>query len=352
MAANDLNLILSEDDSESQFIQVPINKKDFGDFITGLLGQPETIHARRNGSFSVDHNRLINLHNMIDQRIKLQAKASLVDFSAKFSYHNAPDRTLTTAKGFVHFNETRITTTKSVTLTWTYLVFFPDKPSPEKQEIFVKFIADPSIFITDSETTFNFISEHSGGAAIFTVSHTERTWGDDISALLTREINETFKTKSFFSKHEETIKATLVFFIIMTGIFLPDYIEELIRDKEAASIFLNALPNGTPFASLNIENKLNVVITLLQPSNQLHTIGTGYKILSIVCSMGISLAILLGLGTTQRSHILITKKDIEAKEAHEKKEQFKLLKTIASVLTAIAIGVGGNYAYYLLHLPS
>ena len=92
----------------------------------------------------------------------------------------------------------------------------------------------------------------------------------------------------------------------MAGIFLPGYIEELIRQKEVAEFFLKALPNGNSFTSLSIDEKLNLALTILQPSNQLHTIGTGYKLLSMVCSMAISAVILFGFDTTKKSHILLT----------------------------------------------
>jgi hypothetical protein len=352
MAGNDINLILSDDDSDDQFIQVPIKKKDFGDFITSLLGQPETINGRKNGSFTIDHTWLVNLHHLIEQRIKLQAKSSLVDFTAVISYHDAPDRTITNAKGFIHFNETRIVTTKSIELNWTYLVIFPGKPAPEKQEISVKFIADPSILITRPEAAFNRIAEHSGGLAMFTVAHTERTWGDDITALLVREVDECFKPETFYDEHHDAITAILGVICIAIGIFLPGFIEELIRYKEATELLVKALPNGILFTSLNIDEKLNLIFTILQPNNQLLTIGTGYKVLSFFCSLAISVVIIFGFDPKKRSHILITKKDNTNKENYEKKEKFKLTKKLISVASAIILGVGGNYVYYLLHLPS
>ncbi|WP_122516966.1 hypothetical protein [Pseudomonas viridiflava] len=352
MAGNDINLILSDDDSEDQFIQVPIKKKDFGDFITSLLGQPETINGRKNGSFKIDHAWLVNLHHLIEQRIKLQAKSTLVDFTAVVSYHDAPERTITTAKGFINFHETRITTTKSIVLTWTYLVSFPGKPAPEKQEISVRFIADPSILITRPEAAFNRIDAQSGGLAIFTVAHTERTWGDDITGLLVREVDECFKSDTFYDKHNGVITGVSALVCVAVGLFLPGYLEELIRYKEATNLFATALPNGISFSSLDIDAKLNLIITILQPSNQLHAVGTGYRILSLFCSLAIAVAVLTVFDPKKKSHILLTKKDITEKESYDKKERFKLFKALLSVVSAVALGVGGNYVYYMLHLPT
>lgn len=41
--SDDLSLVVSGNDDDETFVQVPIRKKDFGDFITNLLGQPEKI---------------------------------------------------------------------------------------------------------------------------------------------------------------------------------------------------------------------------------------------------------------------------------------------------------------------
>lgn len=352
MAGNDINLILSDDDSDDQFIQVPIKKKDFGDFITSLLGQPETINGRKYGAFTIDHAWLANLHHLIDQRINLQAKSTLVDFTATISYYDAPDRTITTAKGFIHFQETRITTTKSIILTWTYLVIFPGKPTPEKQEISVRFIADPSLRIPRPEAAFNRVDVRTGGLAIFTVSHTERTWGDDITGLIVREIDESFKLETFYDKHHGAIQLILALVSVAAGLFLPGYIEELIRHQQATNIFLNALPQGAPLSSLNIDDKLNLIVALLNPTNQLYAVGTGYKLLSLAGSLLIAFIILTAIDPSPKSHLLLTKKDYVQKEIYEKKERFKFIKALASLATALAIGVGGNYVYYLLHLPS
>ncbi|MDM7480400.1 MAG: hypothetical protein P3W96_000020, partial [Halomonas sp.] len=75
-----------------EFVKVPIKKKDFGDFITNLLGQPETISDKKIGVFEAKYEWLVHLHHLIDQRINQQAKSNLVDFSAVFNYRDAPER--------------------------------------------------------------------------------------------------------------------------------------------------------------------------------------------------------------------------------------------------------------------
>lgn len=351
MTDKKLSITLTNDESDEKFIQVPIKQKDFGNFISNLLGQPESISGYESGSFIVNHEQLVNLHRLIEQRIKLQAQSTLVDFSALIRYDDAPERKITTASGFIHLSETRITTTKSVSLVMTYLVLFPGRPSPEKQEISIKFIVDSSTIVASSDSVYERVFDYSGGLAVFEVSHTERTWGDDISALIDREVKTCFKPRSFFQNNSGEIMFLSGIIIISLGIFIPDYIEDLLQKKEAASIIMHSLPDNTSFASLAIDEKLNLIFDIIQPGAQLHKVETFYKILSLFCSMGI-LALFFYLVPKQKSHILITKKDYQERDIHDKKKRFGVLKVMASAITAVALGVLGNYSYYLLHLPS
>lgn len=143
-----LNVLVSGDNSEDQYVQVSIKNKDFGDFITNLLGQPENISGVTVGTFEATHEWLVHLHHLIDQRIKQQSPSALVDFSAKLKYDKGPDRRITTIEGFLHFSEARIVSTKSISITWTYLVSFPNKPAPEKQEISIQLVTDKAATIS------------------------------------------------------------------------------------------------------------------------------------------------------------------------------------------------------------
>lgn len=351
MTDKDLSITLSNDDSNEKFIQVPIKQKDFGEFISNLLGQPESINGYESGSFTINHEQLVNLHHLIEQRIKLQAQSTLVDFSALIRYDDAPERKITTPNGFIHFSETRITTTKSISLVMTYLVLFPGRPSPEKQEITIKFIADSSTIVTSTDSVLERMFDYNGGLALFEISHTERTWGDDISALVDREVKACFKPNNLFQEHIGEIKFISAIIIIGFGLGIPDYIEELLQKKETASMIMQSLPNNASFASLTIDEKLNLIFNVVQPGAQLRKVGIFYRTASLICSVAL-VAIFSFFIPKQKSHILVTKKDYQEKEKYDKKKSFTILKLIVSSATAVALGIAGNYLYYLLHLPS
>lgn len=348
MLNDGLNVVISGDNSENQYVQVPIKKKDFGDFITNLLGQPENISGATAGTFEASHEWLIHLHHLIDQRIKQQASSALVDFSAKMRYDKGPDRRITTIEGFLHFNEARIVSTKSIAITWTYLVSFPNKPTPEKQEISLQLITEKTTTMS-SELVGRTITT-STGMAKYSVSHTERTWGDDIASLLVREIDTIFEAETWFSKIAGFSVFIVALSMLAIGIFIPDYIEQLIREKERAEIFLSILPAGVALESLATNEKLNLIIKLLDPNNQLYIGQAWYKAVSFLVGIGLATATLVIFSKENPSFILITKKDKELASKLKTTNNRHFIKQIISYALAVSAGVVGNYAYYYMNL--
>ena len=67
---------------EELTLSLPIKKKDLGVFISGLLGQKQSIERDIEASFDIDHAWIVNLHETINQRIYQQADAHLTNFTA------------------------------------------------------------------------------------------------------------------------------------------------------------------------------------------------------------------------------------------------------------------------------
>jgi hypothetical protein len=87
----------------------------------------------------------------------------MVEFKAELKYEDGTSRTLTTYDSFLHFNELKMLETRSVRLSFIYLVQFPNKNVPEKQEIFLYFNTK--------------LEEQANGFVQLIINHTERTWG-------------------------------------------------------------------------------------------------------------------------------------------------------------------------------
>ncbi|MEW8552960.1 MAG: hypothetical protein AB2605_04135 [Candidatus Thiodiazotropha sp.] len=347
---DEVSLVVSGDDPQEQYVQVPIKRKDFGDFVTNLLGQPETITERKSGKFEATYEWLVHLHHLLDQRIKQQVNSDLVDFSAVFKYSDGPDRKITTVEGFLNFNEAKIVTTKSVKLTWTYLINFPNKPTPEKQEISLRLITDRAEVLTVGSSSVIRHTTNKNGVASYTISHTERTWGDDISALLGREVESIFQKDTWYSKIFENTVIFIALGLFAAGLIIPDYLDQLIKEKETAQIFTAIVPEGKGVESLSVDQKLNLAIKLLDPNNQLHKVEAWYRVLSLVAGIFLAVFTIILFEKETPSFIVVTNEDKKRKAENERKDTKSMVKKVLSFIAAIAAGVAGNYLYYYINL--
>lgn len=172
--------IIIRDEQDGNDIALPVSNEKLGGFISSLLGQPQTIERELYGSFNIDHSWLLHVHSLIDQRIKQQNHASLTSFKAIVFYENNLKRTLGSIESFEHFSETKRIVSQSVRITWTYLINFPNKELPEKQEISIYISAKAPIASKSEDPIRRTISSRNRvGAISYRIDHTERTWGDD-----------------------------------------------------------------------------------------------------------------------------------------------------------------------------
>lgn len=341
------NLKLVLDENEEQMVQVPIKRKDFGDFITNLLGQPETIRDKKIGTYTANLEWLIHLHHLLDQRIKQQANSSLVDFSAFFNYVDAPERKLTSIDSFLAFNEVKIVKTKGVKLTWTYLISFPNKPTPEKQEISLTLQKDRTeiVHLGGSRVTRHTTSKN--GLAAYSISHTERTWGDDIQTLIDKELDNLFEKDKWYEKAIGwfVIFLSLAFFV--AGIIVPDLVEQLIIERDINEIYSSLLPDGSTLSNLSMDEKITLIAELLDPNNQLHRVNIWYRAVSFICGVFLAGFTVASFERVKESFIIVTAEDKKHQKLCRSKNNMSLVKKVFSFSIAVAAGVLGNYAYYL-----
>ncbi|MDO6452801.1 hypothetical protein Q4490_04415 [Neptunomonas phycophila] len=347
---SDMTIVMGPDESQEQFVQVPIKKKDFGDFITSLLGQPETIRDRKIGVYEATYEWIVHLHHLLDQRIKQQAQSSLVDFSATFIYRNAPERKITSLEGFLNFNEAKIVTTKGIKITWTYLVYFPNKPTPEKQEISLTLLTDKTEVVHIGNTNVSRQTTNKHGLIAYAISHTERTWGDDIQSLLNKEIDSLFENEKWYEKLLDKAVIFIALGMFVAGFIVPDYIEQLIREKETAQIFLKFVPEEIEMSDLSTDDKLTLALHLLDPNNQLHKIDGWYRGISFIGGIFLAIFTIMSFDREKPSYLIVTNEDKKKIKKCKSADNSTLFKKIFSFVLAVGAGVAGNYAYYFMSL--
>lgn len=189
-----MNEVIENGDGEKLSLTLPLKKKDLGDFISSLLGQQQSMERDLSVKFDIDHHWLINLHELIDQRIKQQQDGTMIEFIAIVHFDSGLSRSITAIEAFNGYNETKKDTAIAITMLWSYLIKFPGRSFPEKQEI--SFNARLKL-PTNEERNRSIISVLTGGGIYekiysnisYDISHTERTWGDDIDSLILNHVN-------------------------------------------------------------------------------------------------------------------------------------------------------------------
>jgi len=175
-------------DAADRSMALPVDKKVLGEFISSLLGQPQSIAKRFDQAFSVDHDWFIHFFSSILQRIQQQNSPEPLSFEAHILYKDRLERKITSWQAFQHFSETQNIISIGVRFNLALLIHFPSKELPERQEIIINFQTangkkTPGLF------------EHLLGLATplgnieIEIRHTERTWADDILRLIENEIS-------------------------------------------------------------------------------------------------------------------------------------------------------------------
>lgn len=123
---------------------LPCPPDQFRDFIAGLLGKPQTIERYVEGPFELTKPDAENLYHLLDQRISSQNDATLVQFTARIIYSDNSSVLLNSFSDFQSYNEVKPLISTGLHLSWTYLIQFKNKSFPEKQNIDISFISDPS----------------------------------------------------------------------------------------------------------------------------------------------------------------------------------------------------------------
>ena len=166
-------------------LMIPMDNRVLGEFIAGLLGQSRLMERRfSNRRFEIDTNWLLNLDQIIDQRLASQNQAKLVSFSSRFYFANGKTITLEDHGAFRAFHDMSNELSVGVDLQWSYLIKFPLAKLPEKQEIRFSAFTDEDIAQQrpkERKEGKSFISTGDGGEFIsIAIRFTDVTWGEDI----------------------------------------------------------------------------------------------------------------------------------------------------------------------------
>ncbi|MCA7883263.1 hypothetical protein LGM58_08690 [Burkholderia contaminans] len=328
---------------ENQDVNLPITKKTLGDFISGLLGQPQTLEKKDEVAFTVDHAWLIHIVSLITQRVAQQNLAEPLTFEATIDYRGGLTRKVSTFPAFEHFSETQNVVCIGVKLDISLLVQFPGKNHAEKQQITITLKTNErEKSIVENLFSKNLVAGHMN----LEIRHTERTWADDMLNLISKEF-ESVQT------HENKIKKSLrKIYVPITGALFPIFIIfgmmiSTFHSNMKSSIIekidsLSKIPQPNPEI---INKKLDTL--LLFAKSQIDNQRFGF-IAPLIASVGVgTFVIMVGslLSAPTPSFILLSRASEKNKLDVEKRLSRNLLFTIGSAIATVALAIFANYIY-------
>jgi len=336
------------------FVSLPLNQEGFKDFISSLLGKPQELSRSFYGSFEIHKNDIINIYHLLEQRIKQQNVAELVQFTVKISYDDDSSVTMSSLEEFKTYNELRKVISTSINVYWSYLVKFADREFPEKQEIELIIISDhysnnKMSFLNDKRNIIRFKNEP--GRIMHIINHTARSWGNDIDSLLTLQVkscmDESKRTFiSLLSKYKNSVS-------IFGGILflLISIVGCILTTSKFADYSLSKVNDGISSSS-SLDDKVNFISQYIAAGEWL----SFNQFITVVLIASATIAIFIGVIfdlmiddiQIQSSFLCLTEESLKYKESIKRESNKGLWKFIISFVTSVIAGVVGNYVFQLL----
>ncbi len=327
-------------------LSLPVASAELGEFISRLLGQSQTIRRVLQGSFSIDQGWLENIHHLLEQRITQQHSSELVDFSAEVFYKGGLSRKLNSVEAFKTYSEPRSIVSVGARLKWTHLIQFPKKNTPEKQEL--------TLFVSDgSEKTIRhslFLPRHQDSGYIeYEINHTERTWGDDIEALLGNHISQFVKEKSSFRSSLEGMMPLYIMACLWFGPLIPVIMNSHIKSVHTAGIVAEVRSytegkTGDEMIMAKLDSLFYLTTAGLTVSGQfgVHFVATLAIILVLIIAAGIFVA------HPPQSFVVLTDETRNRRSRVLQKLRNRTRLSVVSFIIAILASVLGNFLYYTI----
>jgi hypothetical protein len=314
-------------------VVLPCEPEKFGEFVSSLLGKPQTISGKFIRQFEVRRETIIDIFHLVDQRVSQQNHSTLIQFTVNVSYDDGSTVLLNSLDDFETYREIRPVVSTGVSLSWTYLIKFNNKEVPEKQQIDISFAANGTSFEADESGMF-FIH---GNRIIFRINHTARTWGGDIESLLTNYIKtfcpEENKYRKIIRKYSEKIGLfaglVIVTFSLIIAFFTTD--KFLMYQKEKAAKFISDV------SELNSDARL-IYITQTLSEGAWHRFFLGVIFIFLISIIG---AVIIGIWVESAaskdaySFILLTVKAEERKKKLLNKTKRNFVSLIGSFIASL-----------------
>lgn len=337
------NHIESSNEVEGSSITINCPTDHIGEFISDLLGKRQSISRTRTGIIDVDFEWIINTFDLINQRVQSQNDAHLVAFSCEVFLDDGVVRTLNSVEEMRHYNEVKDLISRGVKFNVTYLINFPNKKVPEKQEIEF-FIADSlfseNVFYTGEAVE---LALRKDGFVSFKINYTERTWGDDLEVLIRthvdKHVGKVPKYKKFFAKYSWIF----AIFIFLSSLTIPSSLNRF-RIEEKSRIFINKIKENSESWSDSkyMEEYVNLLEFLFKSTNQ-----NIMDVASLFIGLVVSVVFILWSAKLPRSFVIATESAKKYRRKKKGQDKRGLVTYIVMFVIGIVTSIVGNYLYYI-----
>lgn len=336
------------------YIQLPFNEDGFKEFITGLLGKPQTVNANLHGDFNIELKHIEQLYTLINQRVTQQNEASLIQYTARIIFKDDSSVLLNSFEDFITYNEIKPLVSSEVHLTFLYLIKFRDKNVPEKQEINISILGSRPT--TDSDKEYNGYTIYASEAARartrnrdrgliqYEIKHTARTWASDLDALLHNYFTSLFEIPDRFTKFINAYPF-LLSLSISIALFYPIYkfIEKIRLEKRLEHLSeINKVFSQKPLSLQHINNEIKYLVISDIREKDFESYWIIYTILFFVWFF-IFMTILQN--ENKKSFVLLTSESYKAQKKYEKDTKSRLSLLIWTVAINIILSIVANFIY-------
>lgn len=332
---------------------LPCEPEQFREFISGLLGRPQTIEKVVEGPFDVARADIENLHHLIDQRISSQNDATLMSFCARIFYDDNSSVTLNSFQDFVSYAEVKPLVSRGVHVSWIFLIQFPAKKVPERQELEITFLTEElSLPYVTAKSLGRLSFREPRGLIRLRIGHTDRSWGSDMEALLTGSLKTLVKSESrirrFASKQSGWIALFSAIGVILIGLTSIYFVSLELSSKLLRGISVK-LPMGA--------NQQDVVLAKLDAISRMLASGSWskysfYAVIWVLCSiiMSIVLAAFIteGLDFRRPSFVLLTQKSANVMATKLRKMDRNWLTAVGSIAISIIASLSSRFVFQIL----
>lgn len=330
------NLIIDQDgESDGYKVTLPCRPEEFTNFVSSLLSRGLTIEKKYNDLFKIDSQSIQQLHLLILQRVG-QNNGQMVSYHAKLYFNDKSSISFNTPSDLFSHNEIKKVETVSLSIEMVFLIHFPGRLSPEKQSVSLVFYS--GYFVN----RYGFSRGFNDSEIALQISHTEKTWANDILNLVS----------GFLKNHSCTPdKATLLWNAISGKI-------GIISGLLCFGIGLAGIKFGFGFlieglrlsadASLTSEHEMLAFLVSQTTSKIFVDFAVAaifYIAILIIASVGIASYIRQYAKITISSKLLFTEEDSRISDLARRKDDMKVFRLSLEVLKGIIIGIIANVVF-------